>query len=96
MTDLELRALSVRCSLCWVSCQHPCIDDQGKQCNTHLARMDAYLTQERNKSFPEIEICNRCHENATFVYDETEDSWLSMCCWANAVNPEVHPALERD
>lgn len=43
MTDLELRALSIRCPLCSAHPQALCIDERGnKHPASHMARVEAY------------------------------------------------------
>ena len=44
MTDLDLRAMSVRCPLCSATSQQPCQDERGnKNPVPHLARAKFYL-----------------------------------------------------
>lgn len=52
MTDLELRALSIKCPLCQARAQSLCINTMDKEykLNTpHVARIDRYL-ELQNKS----------------------------------------------
>lgn len=40
--------------------------------------------------YPEIEICSDCNEGSSFVRDAFEGGYVSVCCWAKAVDPEAY------
>ena len=42
-------------------------------------------------AYPDIEFCSRCHDNAVFTLDFDETEWLSECCGARAIEPDVEP-----
>lgn len=43
--------------------------------------------------YPEIEFCSACRDNAIFTQDPDDESgeWLSVCCGARAISPDVEP-----
>lgn len=42
LSDYEMRALSVRCTLCGAATQENCHDELGRSGRPHVARLEAY------------------------------------------------------
>ena len=39
--------------------------------------------------YPEIEICSECRDNTIFEYNDETGEWLSVCCSASPISPDV-------
>ena len=59
------------------------------------------MPKVKDSSYPDIEICSRCHDNAVFTQDvgdygipDEDAEWLSECCGARAVSPDDYERFE--
>lgn len=51
------------------------------------------LPVDPTEPYPDLEVCSRCRESVTFEYDSV-DGWVSVCCWAPAVEVEAPAWME--